>query len=86
LSKGGVIAHLAWDFVTAQDVVYGPLDDVLDGAEALLLGWKALIFDNNMSADEEDIICSVYQVDTGQSHPIWGHQMTDLSWWPKLPM
>jgi hypothetical protein len=36
-----------------------------------------------MSVDEEDIICSIYWVDTGQSHPTRGCQMTNLSWWPK---
>jgi hypothetical protein len=85
LSKGRVIAHLVQNVVTAQDVVYRPSDNVLDGALYLWDGKHSSLayYNDQMSTDKEDIICSIYQVDTGQSHPTWGHQTTNLSWWPK---
>jgi hypothetical protein len=68
--RGGLIARLARDIVTVESVTFGP-SDFPDGSETLCL-WDGnpsslAYWDDQLTADEVDVICGVYRVDTGEA-------------------
>ena len=73
-SRGGLLARLARDVVTADDVVFGPSGDLLDEALCLWDGNHSSMayWDDQLSADEEDLLCGLYQVDTGKTFKTHG--------------
>ncbi|KAE9392365.1 hypothetical protein BT96DRAFT_830746 [Gymnopus androsaceus JB14] len=84
--KGGIVAHLAEDFLTVEDVGHGPSDDVLQfghcqkSSENPSLGY----WDDELTSEELDLISGVYRVDSGKRQiGLNGPQTLDISWWPK---
>ncbi|KAE9397085.1 hypothetical protein BT96DRAFT_823723, partial [Gymnopus androsaceus JB14] len=83
--QGGIVAHLAEDFLTVKDVGHGPSDDVLQfgycqkSSEDPSLGY----WDDELTSKELDLISGVYRVDSDIG--LSGPQTSDISWWPKHP-
>jgi len=65
---------IAWDVVTAEDVAKGPSDNCLDEALCLWDGNHSSVayWDDQLSTDEEDLLCGVYRVDKGKSFKTLG--------------
>jgi hypothetical protein len=64
---GGIIACLAREVIRCQDVYYGPSEYVLKDGVCL---WDNIsshaYWDDTLTEDEVDLICSIYRVDTGE--------------------
>ncbi|KIM50349.1 hypothetical protein SCLCIDRAFT_70916, partial [Scleroderma citrinum Foug A] len=84
LMKGGIIGRLAREALGdhADTVIrHGPSDDVLRTGTAIQLG-EGYYWDDDLVEDEEQLICGVYKMSTGQHH-VNTQQTADVSWWPK---
>ena len=67
--KGGIIACLAHDSLSDHmDVLIrgGPSKDVFKYGTAIKIGQEYL-WDNDLDPNDEQIICGVYKVSTGES-------------------
>ncbi|KAH7917231.1 hypothetical protein BV22DRAFT_994182, partial [Leucogyrophana mollusca] len=76
LMKGGIIGRLASEDLDHTCVLNGPSDSLRYGNGIAADG--TFYWDDDLSPSEQDLICGVYKVSTGQ-----GQQTKDLSWWPK---
>ncbi|KAH0825657.1 hypothetical protein J3R83DRAFT_11699 [Lanmaoa asiatica] len=83
--KGGIIGRLAReslgdraDFVSGR----GPSDDVVRFGSCIEIGGKRY-WDDDLDCEDEEIVCGVYKLSTGQRHHHNGQQTADVSWWPK---
>ncbi|KAF7349165.1 hypothetical protein MVEN_01438800 [Mycena venus] len=68
------------------DALLGPSDDVTyHGAHLINKRFDETYWDDQLTADELDLICGVYHVATGQTDPngIENQQTTTISWWPR---
>jgi len=66
LMTGGLIAHLARDVVSYEDVYYGSSDPngiCLTDEKHPGFG----LWDDCLTEDEQNLICGIYRVDTGKS-------------------
>jgi len=68
LLKGGIIARLAEQFITFEDVGHGPSDDVLQFGHCQKSSGDPSLgyWDDELTVEEIDLICGVYRVDTGK--------------------
>ena len=64
---GGIVARLARDVVKDEEVCTGPSDSVFEDGVCLWDGNESspAYWDDRLTADELDVICGVYRVDTG---------------------
>jgi hypothetical protein len=65
---GGIVARLAREVVTYENVSYGPSDDVVGNGLCLWDGHQSspAYWDDRLTEDEVNVICGVYKVDTGE--------------------
>jgi hypothetical protein len=68
LLHGGLISRLAREVVPFQDVIDGPSDNVTQDGQVLAHARDSRVgyWEDYLTEDEIDIICGVYQVDTGE--------------------
>lgn len=99
LLKGGIVWRLAMEFIEPGLVLAGPSDDALARGQSLRpTAGGPEYFDDELTSNELDLICGVYQVRTGilnfrifrcllcrlsQISTGYGDQVSHLSWWPK---
>ncbi|KIM61759.1 hypothetical protein SCLCIDRAFT_25569 [Scleroderma citrinum Foug A] len=84
LMKGGIVGWLAQEALGEHaDMVIrcSPSNNVLQMGTAIQLG-ESYYWDDDLVEDEEQLICGVYKMSTGQRH-VNGEQIADVSWWPK---
>lgn len=69
LLAGGLIARLARDVVSYEDVFYGPSDGFEQHGFCLSDEKHPdfALWDDCLTEDEQDLICGVYRIDTGKS-------------------
>ncbi|KAK0215265.1 hypothetical protein EDD85DRAFT_751844, partial [Armillaria nabsnona] len=83
LMAGGILGHLAKDIVEYRQVYYGPSDEVFASGISLQSDRGDYSYwDDDLKTEEVDLLCGIYQVDTGlliNGKP----QTTQISWWPK---
>ncbi|KAH0825659.1 hypothetical protein J3R83DRAFT_11747 [Lanmaoa asiatica] len=85
LMKGGIIARLARDSLgDRMDVLVqgGPSESVFKYGTAIRVGQEYL-WDDDLDSNDEQVICGVYKISTGQRDFSLGEQTSDVSWWPK---
>ncbi|KAJ6620877.1 hypothetical protein B0H10DRAFT_1791071, partial [Mycena sp. CBHHK59/15] len=76
---GGIIGRLARQRVNDDVACLGPTADVFDTGVRFWDGQSSTAYwDDELTAQEIDLICGVYQVATDD-----GMQKTNISWWPK---
>ncbi|KAF7365943.1 hypothetical protein MVEN_00469700 [Mycena venus] len=86
LRYGGVVARIARAVLTFEDALLGPSDDVTyHGVHLINKRFDETYWDDQLTADELDLICGVYHVATGQTDPngVENQQTTTISWWPR---
>ncbi|KAK7053076.1 hypothetical protein VNI00_004397 [Paramarasmius palmivorus] len=67
--RGGILARLARDIVSAEDVVRGPSEQVSashDIGECIYYDNGQFWWDDTLSVDEENLICGTYDVESGK--------------------
>ncbi|KAK0479122.1 hypothetical protein IW261DRAFT_1336724 [Armillaria novae-zelandiae] len=81
---GGIVGRLAHGVVPYEDVYHGPSEDVFeDGVNFQDSEQPSVtLWDDRLTSDELDLVCSVYRIDTGQRGQ-YSNQMNIISWWPK---
>jgi hypothetical protein len=68
---GGIVARLAREVVRYEDVYWGPSDKVFETGICLRDEKQSFgYWDDQLTAEEVDLICGIYRVDTG------GYQLT----------
>ncbi|KAF8239155.1 hypothetical protein L208DRAFT_1239390, partial [Tricholoma matsutake] len=77
LLKGGIIWHLSWDAVGVEAALGSPSLQVFQTGHHFF-SEQAYLWDDELSEDELNLICSIYKVFTGS-----GKQDSHQSWWPK---
>ncbi|KAE9388337.1 hypothetical protein BT96DRAFT_836390 [Gymnopus androsaceus JB14] len=87
LLAGGVIARLARDYINAEDVYDGPMEDARAGicSNWLLCVWDGnndfAMWDNKLSEEEIELICGMYEIQMKEWN---GTTNVGLkSWWPR---
>ncbi|KAH7917322.1 hypothetical protein BV22DRAFT_989523, partial [Leucogyrophana mollusca] len=78
LLKGGIVSRLAREHLQESAGMDGPSKDVYQFGQPLQHQDGRLVWDDDLSTSEMDLICGLYKVPTGQ-----GEQTADRSWWPK---
>jgi hypothetical protein len=64
---GGIVARLARDVVSYDTVCLGPSDNAeYDGLQISHRSQSLAFFDDQLTADDVNVICGVYKVDTGE--------------------
>ncbi|KAK0185699.1 hypothetical protein F5146DRAFT_937387, partial [Armillaria mellea] len=83
LLAGGILGHIAKDFISDDEVYPGPSHDIFKtGLSFVADGEMAPTFwDDALTDDEINLLCGVYKVDTGRSGNESQHLF--LSWFPK---
>ncbi len=70
LMVGGILGCLAKDIVEYWQVYYGPSDEVFASGICLQSDRGDYSYwDNDLTTEEVDLLCGIYQVDTGQAKP-----------------
>ncbi|KAJ6587821.1 hypothetical protein B0H10DRAFT_1961287 [Mycena sp. CBHHK59/15] len=83
---GGIISRLARRVVNDDITCLGPTADVFDNGVCFWDGQSSTAYwDDDLTRQEIDLICGVYQVATGQHDAGTedGMQKTNVYWWPK---
>jgi hypothetical protein len=95
LLKGGIIWHLAKEFLDNEAVLMGPSEHALHGILGMFTCNGTKFCDDQLTESEMDLISGVYKVYTGvasswfsflfDTFTITGSrtQTADCSWWPK---
>jgi hypothetical protein len=98
LTRGNIIWRLALESigVPAEEIVSdGPSEEVfIHGTRITKLQTSDVLWDDELSEEEKDLVCGVYRVFTGEQfpttlysisnwHPGNKNQTASLSWWPK---
>jgi hypothetical protein len=69
LLKGGIVWRLAMEFMTPSGVLAGPSDIASTRGRVIRISGVGDFCDDELSENDIDIICGVYQVYTGKSIP-----------------
>jgi hypothetical protein len=64
LLRGGIVWRLVMEFLQIGSVLVGPSDDALKHGQSLRMDGLDYV-DDDLTSDELDLICGVYQVQTG---------------------
>ncbi|KAJ7850516.1 hypothetical protein B0H14DRAFT_2763478 [Mycena olivaceomarginata] len=86
LRYGGVVGRIAQAVLLSEDALLGPSDDVTEhGICFQNRRSNELYWDDELIAEELDLICGIYHVATGQrDHSAPGNRQTStISWWPR---
>ncbi|KAJ7017376.1 hypothetical protein C8F04DRAFT_1279579 [Mycena alexandri] len=86
LRSGGLIARIASDVVSIDRALLGPSDRVTEqGVCFRPRNGSVAFWDEKLTEDEENLICGVYYVATGQRdiNKPKNRQLTIRSWWPR---
>ncbi|KAJ7740778.1 hypothetical protein B0H14DRAFT_2989860 [Mycena olivaceomarginata] len=86
LRYGGVVGRIAQAVLLSEDALLGPSGDVTEhGICFQNRRSNELYWDDELSAEELDLICGIYHVATGQhDHSAPGNRQTStISWWPR---
>jgi hypothetical protein len=72
LLAGGIVARIAREALSVEDVDRGPSDSVFEDGLCLESSPLSLAYwDDCLTGDEVDLICGVYRVDTGKQLETW---------------
>ncbi|KAJ7856258.1 hypothetical protein B0H14DRAFT_2753308 [Mycena olivaceomarginata] len=85
LRYGNVVGRIAQAALLSEDVLLGPSDDVTEHSICFRnLRSNELYWDDELSAEELDLICGIYHVATGQRdlNAPGNRQTSTISWWP----
>jgi hypothetical protein len=66
LCAGGIAARLVWEGMSNVAVLSGPSEAVLNGEQRVLTSGDDRFCDDEISPEVMDLICGVYEVETGQ--------------------
>lgn len=81
LMVGGIVSRLAKEALGYDDVLLGPSDKVFDGGGYLWDGIsQQALWDDELTAEEMDLICGVYDVATGECSTYCHLVITYLLW------
>ncbi|PPQ71051.1 hypothetical protein CVT25_007322 [Psilocybe cyanescens] len=78
LCIGGIVARIARDILPNSAALLGPSHEALDGKQQVLESDGQIFCDDELSQDMLDLICGVYEVETG-----YGDQVLYISWFPR---
>ncbi|KAF8577003.1 hypothetical protein K439DRAFT_1365760, partial [Ramaria rubella] len=78
LLQGGIVWQLAIESLGALAALEGPSLDSVTLSRSWKLPDGTLLYDDEISDTEMDLICSVYHIYTGNKE-----QYSEDSWWPK---
>ncbi|KAK1221470.1 hypothetical protein PQX77_015704 [Marasmius sp. AFHP31] len=83
-SYGGIVGRIARAVVPDSEVVHGPDPDlVYRFGRCFLNAGDSGFWDDELTAEEIDLVCGVYVVETGKASSSNISQAAQMSWWPR---